>query len=445
MAAEKPDKKEKPFFLSLPGWLKRSKSQAVSRPEKLDYKVFRWRGATYLAGFTWEEKPPGPLDTVAMHLEWRNSHITSSHHPGHDYFILMQMVAGQLGLHPDNPDWNGATRIVLVETTDEDNTLYWSAVFIDGIPVYEQELLTGDLDFLRSLVQQECNNTTIERLVAEQSFLEIIQPQNTQAIHIERYDSKWKLPDEAPLTLERRFLPSLLRKGTVLAALAALVLLTFGYWFRSEVEVFMQDFGLMEKPVEETDLYPYVLDWDQFGQACTEAQSRSWPAAPGWEESVRGCVGRGMGDSNFNLPFFNPRQGLAYRVYTRQDNHHAWLARKAAELTSRHWEGDVEFANDSLIIKHPIELGINPWQEREFHLSTLDDLSNRLFLGTASRVSLEGGRIRIVTRAGDRKVFELLGRIEDQSPFGLVEYTRNRGDASLTLAEPSVLSLVDPY
>ncbi len=426
-------------------WRRAGKSASI-RPEPLpEYRFFRWRGDTYLVGFEWSSKKPGFFSRYPMHLSWRDSHIVSPRKLKYDYHILMPMVAGQIGIQPDTPEWAGATRILLRDENEErEAPLYWSAVFHEGRPVYDRELLTRDPDYIRSFIQQECTNRAIEQLIADEKFLASIMPGSVSVSPIEQFDKKWKLPEEEPQYLNTRYQPVIIRTGMVLATVMVLLAGSFLYLLSGSGRDVLISLGLAELPEQPEMTYPHVIDWQEFTVTCRHLQEQSWPISPGWTLETIGCSARGMQDAHHQPFYARPDTGSAYRSYRIKGEHHEWLTLQAAKFTTRNWEGNIEISPEAMVLSRPMEVKLLPWKERDFDVTEFADHTNRQFLGTATAIEEDADRMVIRTSVRDRNVFPILHEMKDYTPFGVYTLNRTKGELTLTLGSPNVMHLTKP-
>ncbi len=405
-------------------------------------RFFRWRGDTYLVGFQWSSEKPGFFSRFPMHLAWRDSHIVSPQKLSSDYPILMPMVAGQLGIQQDTPDWAGATRILLKdENEDREEPLYWSAVFHDGRPVYDREMLTCDPDYVRSFIQQECTDRALEQLVADEAFLAGILPGSVTTIPVEQYDRKWKLPEEEPQFLNSRYQPVVVRFGLAVCVALTLLMGSSLYLLTGSGREVLISIGLVEPPPQPVLTQPHVIDWLAFTSLCRQLQEQSWPVSPGWTLETIGCSARGMQDAHHQPFYARPERGSAYRSYRIKGEHHEWLTLQAAAITTRTWEGTVAMTPDAMILSLPLEVSLQPWQERDFDMDAFRDHANRQFLGTATAIEVDNDRLVVRTSVRDRHVFPILHEMHEQTPFGVYNVSRTKGEMTLTLGHPNILQL----
>ena len=418
-------------------------SPGTDRAEALpEYRYFRWRGDTYLVGFEWTSTRPRFFARYPLHLEWRQAHIVSKEKLTGDYPVLMQMVAGQLGIATEDDEWRGATRIVLCSDHEpEIEPVYWTAVFHDASPVYDREILTRDPDWLRSLVQDECTNRAIDQLIAPEKFLAIIRADPVLAKPLEQFDNKWQLPDEEPLFLNHRYQPVLLRAAVAVGLFLILLGGGYSYLLIDPDRKILVTLGLAEPPVTPVITYPHVIDWQDFTLACQERQEQSWPAAPGWTMETIGCTARGMQDPQYQPFFAKPAIGSAYRIYQIMPEHHPWLTMQAAAITTRNWDGEIEVSPDGMTLSRPLTVRLQPWENQEYDPTAFADHANRYFLGTADRLEEDDKRIIIRTAVRDRNVFPILHEMQDQVSFGVYAVSRTKGELTLILGQPNVLHL----
>ena len=415
-------------------------------PNLLQFRQYRWRGEDCLVGFEWESSPPAFLSRRPLHLEWRKAHITGRTRKERDHPVLAQIVAGQLGITTDGDEWRGASRILLESDPQPDaEPVFWTAVYIDGAPTLEQETLTRDGDWLRSMVQEECRTGIIDRLVAPRDFLATLAPDQVPVTNLERFDEKWKLPDEEPLFLNTRWQPLLLRIMALLALTAGLV--GGGYLALVMLDPsnrILGALGLADPPPDEIVTHPYVIDWEAFTSSCSEHQESSWPAAPGWTMVSSGCSARGMQDP-LHQPFHpDPGIGSVYRIYRINEGHHEWLTTRAASITTRNWDGTIEFTPDGMILTRGMPVELLPWQEEYFDGDHFFDTANRYFLGTATAIEQAGTRLLVRTEVRDRNVFPILREMHGETPLGIYMISRTSGQLELALGPPSILSLAEP-
>lgn len=415
-------------------------------PNLLQFRQYRWRGEDCLVGFEWESSPPTFLSRRTLHLSWRKAHITGRTRKERDHPVLAQIVAGQLGITIDGDDWRGASRILLEsDPLPDTEPVFWTTVYIDGAPTIGQETLTRDGDWLRSLVQEECRIGLIDRLVAPRAFLATLVPDQVPVTNLERFDEKWKLPDEEPLFLNTRWQPLLFRILALLALTACLV--TGGYLTLTILDPsyrVLGALGIAEPPPDEIVTYPYVIDWAAFTRSCQHHQERSWPAAPGWTMVSSGCTAQGMQDP-LHQPFYpDPATGSVYRIYTINDGHHEWLTTQAATITTRNWDGTIEFTPEGMILTRELPVVLLPWQVEVFDGNSFFDTANRHFLGTAATIEPTGRNLLVRTEVRDRNVFPILREMNDETPLGVYMLSRTSGQLELAIGPPNILALGEP-
>ena len=418
-------------------------------PNLLQFRQYRWRGEECLVGFEWDSIPPAFLSRRPLHVEWRKGHITGRTRKERDHPVLAQIVAGQLGITTDGEDWRGASRILLVSDPLPDaEPVFWTAVYIDGAPTLGQETLTRDGDWLRSLVQEECRMGIIDRLVAPGDFLATLASDPVPVTNLERFDEKWKLPDEEPLFLKTRWQPLVFKMLALLALTAGLV--GGGYLTLTLLDPshrILGALGIAEPPPDEIVTYPYVIDWVAFTRSCQHHQERSWPAAPGWTMVSSGCTAQGMQDP-LHQPFYpNPAIGYAYRIYTINDGHHEWLTTQAATITTRNWDGTIAFTPEGMILTRELPVVLRSWKEEDFEGNdgnSFFDTANRHFLGTAATIDQAGSNLLVMTEVRDRNVFPILREMNAETPLGVYMLSRTSGQLELAIGPPNILSLVEP-
>ena len=419
----------------------RNKSGNKKKDKLSEYRYFLWQGQTYLVNLEWTGDKPSFFSRYPEHFEWRQAHVVVDSRIEQECHVLMQMVAGRLGIQEDEK-WRGATRVVICSDPQTSfDPFWWSAVFHDGLPVYGRETLTDDLKWLLTHVQDECNKGAINRLIAPAEFLESVRNQKVITSQLEEFNSKWKLPEEEPLFFRTRYQPTLFKAVLILPLLMVVFIGGYIVLLLDPDKRLLVEVGLEEPPAVIAEVHPHVIDWQNFAISCTEAQARSWPAAPGWNMETSGCTASGMQDPQ-HQPFFpSPDIGMAYRIYKTLPGHHEWLTAQAATITTRKWEGSITITPENMILARQLDLTLIPWVDRGHDLEKLGEHVHRNFLGTAESIEESSTRMIVRTDVRDGNVLPILQKLQERTSFGLYAMSRSNGKLELSLGPPNILQL----
>lgn len=338
---------------------------------------------------------------------------------------LSAVIAGSVGMAPMVTEWQGATIIAATKTAE---SLYWAAIYIDGIPVAGEEMVFPDLDGLAAWVEKECQPGEVERLLASPEVLQRVD------LHIEGMELGERPPENPELvpTLETRPLPRIARTA---AAAAVVCGLGTGAWLGMEKHL-----SGRTAPDPVVRMEAHAVPTEVFLARCHDALRGSWPVPPGWQADVTGCVATGMVDPHVPDPSF--RTGSAYRRFSLIGGHDGTLARAAANELLGDWEGAWRMDDSLMLLERRIDvplrrLGDAPPTE----FAALRVETEAMFIGLAGEITAGGGRIVLRSAASIPTLVRRLIELHLRQPLSVRRFTRGRNGFEVILMPREVVML----